>query len=65
MSDYLANGEERLLKNVRIRMNKKLIEEYEELVDGKPTFSSLLNTLLADWLVTQQLKAEFEKLNKQ
>ncbi|SEC13218.1 hypothetical protein [Pseudomonas anguilliseptica] len=63
MSDYLANGEECLLKMVRLRMNRTLVERYEAMESSKPTFSTLLNSLLEDWLVTEDLKAEFEKLN--
>lgn len=61
MSDYLANDEERILKTVRIRMNQTLVESYEAL-ESKPTFSTLLNTLLEDWLVVEGLKQEFAKL---
>lgn len=61
MSDYLANGEERLLKMVRLRMNRTLVERYEAMESSKPTFSTLLNTLLADWLVNQELKQLFKE----
>lgn len=65
MSNYLANGDERTIKTVRLKMNINLVQQYEALGTEKPTFSYLLNTLLADWLVTQQLKSEFAKLNNQ
>lgn len=65
MSDYLADGQERNLKTCRLRMNMNLVQQYEELEVEKPTFTYLLNTLLADWLVTQQLKEEFKTLNSQ
>lgn len=64
MSDYLKDGSERIIKTVRLKMNMNLIKQYEELEIEKPTFSYLLSTLLADWLVNQQLKLEFERLNK-
>ncbi len=64
MSDYLADGQERTLKTCRLRLKMNLVQQYEELEAEKPTFSYLLNTLLADWLVNQQLKSEFERLNK-
>jgi hypothetical protein len=62
MSDYLADGQERTIKTVRLKMNLNLVNQYEELTNtNKPTFSFLINSLLQDWLVVEQLKAEFEK----
>ena len=65
MSDYLADGSERNFRTCRLRLNINLVQQYEELEIEKPTFSYLLNTLLADWLVCEQLKSEFAKLNSQ
>ena len=63
MSDHLANGEERRLKSIRLRMNRELVKQYEA-INPKPHLSTLMNELLQDWLVTEQLKAEFKTLNE-
>lgn len=66
MSNYLANGDERNIKTVRLKMNMNLVQQYEELEStDKPSLSFLMNDLLESWLVTQQLKSEFAKLNDQ
>lgn len=66
MSNYLANGDERNIKTVRLKMNMNLVQQYEELEStDKPSLSFLMNDLLESWLVTQQLKSEFAKLNSQ
>lgn len=63
MSDYLPDGQERNFKTCRIRLNMNLVRNYEDLDIEKPSLSNLIDQLLSDWLVTQQLKAEFNKLN--
>lgn len=66
MGDFMADGSERITKTVRLKMNKNFIHKYEELqCTDKPSLSFLMNGFLEDWLVTQQLKVEFEKLNNQ
>ncbi|WP_425915398.1 hypothetical protein [Pseudomonas sp. GWSMS-1] len=66
MSDYLKDGSERIIKTVRLKMNNNFIRQYEELQStDKPSLSFLMNDLLESWLVTQQLKSEFAKLNSQ
>lgn len=62
MSDYLADGQERTIKTVRLKMNKNFIHKYEELQStDKPSLSFLMNGFLEDWLVTQELKQLFKE----
>lgn len=63
MSEYLPDGEERRYKTCRIRLDMDKVQQYEELEAEKPSFSSLISQLLSDWLVSQQLKVEFKKIN--
>jgi len=61
MSNFMLDGSERITKTVRLKMNMNLVKQYEELEVEKPTFSYLMNTLLADWLVNQELKQLFKE----
>ncbi len=51
-------------KTCRILMSVKSINSYECIEGAKPTLSRLLNELLRDWLINEQLKIEFKKVNK-
>lgn len=52
-------------RQVRMRLLRDTVERLDELRDERefPNFTALVNKVLADYLVTQELKAEFARIN--
>lgn len=52
-------------RQVRMKLIRSTVARLEELRDDKefPNFTALVNKVLADYLVTQELKAQFALLN--
>lgn len=67
MSDVLANGEIRQHRNIRLFLSNDNMARYNDLlgtdVENKTTLSRLLDSLFDSWLVEQELKLEFSKIN--
>jgi hypothetical protein len=53
-----------ITKKLRVTFLTPILTEFEQLGDT-PSLSFLLNDLLKGWVVDQQLKKEFERLNNQ
>jgi hypothetical protein len=62
MSDVMPNGEARRYKTCRISLDMESVKRYEALSEDKPPLSYVISGLLTSWVLDQELKAEFSKL---
>lgn len=52
-------------KDCSLLVVREYLNKYQAIEGEKPSLTKLLNSALLDFITTQELKAEFQKLNKQ